>query len=73
MKLKLKFNVGDTAYTIIGHKIHEVTIKSIKAVIVGIESHHRTIDYEFYGGPHGIGQEREENLYATKQELINSL
>ena len=73
MTLELKFSVGDTAYTIIGHKAYEVVINKTKIVLQGKECHHKLINYEFLGGPHGFGEAEEKYLFASKEELIDSL
>lgn len=71
MNLQLKFNIGDTAYVVAAYKIHQVTIKRIRIDIQ--TGNHCLVEYEVKGGPNGFGTYKEEYLFHTKNELINSL
>lgn len=68
MKIKTKFNKGQRVYLLYNNKI-------VQRIILSIE-----VNYAFeyltpviwYGLEH-IGKHKEEELFATKQELIDSL
>lgn len=70
MELKLKFGVGDTAYTLLGSSVYAVRIKKIE---INLQANYRLVKYEFDGGPHGFGTQDEKFMFSTKRELIESL
>ena len=71
LQLKLPFATGETAYTIICHKIYAVKIKKIKIELQS--GNYRRVEYEFDGGPTGFGSTEEKHLYPTKEDLIANL
>lgn len=77
-KFNTKFKAGDIVYTLINKKITEVEINNIEAIInVGYcDSSVINIKYSLvlhnYSRKY-LGYCNEEDLYKTKEELINNL
>lgn len=77
-KFNTKFKVGEILYTLIDKKIKEVKIEKIETIITITNSNNLLITTKYslqlndytYGY---LGYCLEENLYKTKEELINSL
>lgn len=76
-KFNTKFNVGEVLYTLINKKIRKVKIEKIE-VNITITDCDNSIIYIKYScilndNYKYIGYVNEEDLYKTKEELINNL
>lgn len=73
-----KFKVGETLYTLVNKKIKEIKIEKIE-VNITITDGNKSIIYIKYSctlnsnGYEYIGYVNEEDLYKTKEKLINNL
>ena len=75
-KFNTKFKVGEIAYTLINNKIAEVKIEKIEVNIGIRESFLIRIKYSIILNDYTmkcLGYVYEEDLYRTKEELINNL
>ena len=77
-KFNTKFKVGEILYTLINKKITEVKIEKIEATITIKDngSQYVAIKYSLTLNDYTrayLGYEFEQNLYKTKEELINNL
>ena len=77
-KFNTKFKVGEIVYTLINKKITEVEINKIEALINITYSDSFVINIKYYlvlnDYTHKyLGFADEEDLYRTKEELINNL
>lgn len=77
-KFNTKFNVGEVLYTLINRKITEVEIEKIEANITITDSDASIINVKYYLRLYDythkyLGFADEEDLYRTKEELINNL
>lgn len=75
--LNNKFDPGQTVYLLHSGKIRELTVTLISSLIVQViggvkTSYEHSYKLRVEGGG-DFGMEREHCLYATKEELINSL
>lgn len=76
-KFNTKFKVGEIIYTLVNKKIKKVKIEKIEANI-NITDCDKSIIYIKYScilndNDKYIGYTNEEDLYKTKEELINNL
>ena len=77
-KFNTKFNIGEVLYTLINKKIRKIKIDKIEADIT-ITDCYKSIIYVKYScitndnNRKYVGYINEEDLYKTKEELINNL
>lgn len=77
-KFNTKFKVGEVLYTLICKKITEVEIDKIETNIIIKDCDVSIINIKYYLRLHDythkyLGFADEEDLYRTKEELINNL
>ena len=77
-KFNTKFKVGEKLYTLINKKIAEVEVNNIEAriSIASCDASVINIKYSLVSCDHTrkyLGYCDEEDLYKTKEELINNL
>lgn len=72
MKLETKFNLRQKVYFMWGNKVQSLQIDSIsvKAIALGGEEKEIEISYKLNGLSNSFD---ESDLFATKEELLNSL
>lgn len=72
MKLETKFNLRKKVYFMWGNKVQSLQIDSIsvKAIALGGGEEEIEISYKLCGLTDSF---EEKNLFATKEELLNSL
>lgn len=69
MEIKTKFNVGDSAYVYDGQrKYKKVMIRSIRITIKELGE----VDILYKGG-HAETERFEEDMFATKEEVLSSI
>lgn len=70
MTIETKFNLGDKVFVLHNDRIHQVEVISLCAFT---EIHDVKINYDVMFHAGGTAKFSEKRLFATKQELIESL
>lgn len=71
MKIETKFNYGQKVWCVDDNKVNNCTIMSINVQYPVINKNMDVVVYYSLSGIHGA--KHENQIFATKEELINSL